>query len=72
MADEEVVIIGGARTPMADYVGAPGGGRLKDISAIELDAMATKDPSCFWEGKHGYGGNASAMVDEAAAIIISS
>ncbi|MBW2122178.1 MAG: thiolase family protein [Deltaproteobacteria bacterium] len=38
----EVVIIGGVRTPMADYVGAPGGGKFKDISAIELGAMVTK------------------------------
>ncbi|MBC8466461.1 MAG: thiolase family protein [Deltaproteobacteria bacterium] len=42
MANGEVVIIGGARTPMADYVGVPGGGKLKGISAIELGAMATK------------------------------
>ena len=40
--EKEVVIIGGARTPMADYVGAPGGGKLKDISAIELGAIATR------------------------------
>ena len=42
MAKGEVVVIGGARTPMADYVGVPGGGKLKGISAIELGAMATK------------------------------
>lgn len=42
MKPREVVIIGGVRTPMADYVGAPGGGRFKDISAIELGAIATK------------------------------
>jgi len=42
MKNREIVIIGGARTPMADYVGAPGGGKFKDISAIELGAIATK------------------------------
>ncbi|MBW1901369.1 MAG: thiolase family protein [Deltaproteobacteria bacterium] len=42
MQDVEVVIIGGVRTPMADYVGVPGGGKFKDISAIQLGAIATK------------------------------
>src|SRR3954470_9556144 len=34
---EEVFVIGGARTPMTDYVGA-----LKDISALELGAFAAR------------------------------
>jgi acetyl-CoA acetyltransferase family protein len=34
---EEALILGGARTPMADYVGA-----LQDVSALELGAQATK------------------------------
>ena len=42
MGVREVAILGGARTPMADYVGAPGGGKFKDISAIELGAFATR------------------------------
>ncbi len=42
MKSKEVVILEGARTPMADYVGAPGGGKLKDVSAIELGAIAAK------------------------------
>ncbi len=33
----EVMIVGGARTPMTDYVGA-----LKDISALELGAIAAR------------------------------
>jgi acetyl-CoA acetyltransferase family protein len=33
----EVLIIGGARTPMTDYVGA-----LKDVSALELGAIAAR------------------------------
>src|SRR3954471_4620897 len=33
----EVMILGGARTPMTDYVGA-----LKDLSAIELGAIAAR------------------------------
>ena len=37
MADEEVVILGGARTPMAEYVGA-----FKDVSALELGAHAAR------------------------------
>jgi acetyl-CoA acetyltransferase family protein len=34
---QEVVILGGARTPMAEYVGA-----FKDVSALELGAHATR------------------------------
>src|SRR6185295_13884982 len=37
MMSSEVFIVGGARTPMTDYVGA-----LKDISAIELGAIASR------------------------------
>ena len=36
MSQHEIVIVGGARTPMAEYVGA-----FKDVSAIELGARAT-------------------------------
>jgi acetyl-CoA acetyltransferase family protein len=39
MADE-IVILGGARTAMAEYVGTPGFGKFKDISAMELGARA--------------------------------
>jgi acetyl-CoA acetyltransferase family protein len=38
----EVVIVGGARTPMAEYVGTPGFGKFKDLSAIDLGAHAAK------------------------------
>ncbi|MCB9919301.1 MAG: acetyl-CoA C-acetyltransferase [Planctomycetes bacterium] len=38
----EIVITGGARTAMAEYSGTPGYGKLKDLSAIELAAAATK------------------------------
>src|SRR5262245_7408796 len=37
MHKPEVLIVGGARTPMTDYVGA-----LKDISALELGAVAAR------------------------------
>src|SRR3954453_4267903 len=37
MNKPEVMILGGARTPMTDYVGA-----LKDLSAIELGAIAAR------------------------------
>jgi acetyl-CoA acetyltransferase family protein len=37
MPTPEVFIIGGARTPMTDYVGA-----LKDVSALELGAIAAR------------------------------
>src|SRR5436305_8029208 len=37
MTKQDVLIIGGARTPMTDYVGA-----LKDISALELGAIAAR------------------------------
>jgi acetyl-CoA acetyltransferase family protein len=37
MTKPEVLIVGGARTPMTDYVGA-----LKDLSAIELGAIASR------------------------------
>jgi len=38
----EVVIVGGARTPMCEYSSTPGYGKLKDLSAIELGAHAAK------------------------------
>src|SRR3989304_207311 len=34
---EDVVILGGARTPMAEYVGS-----LKDLSALELGGLAAR------------------------------
>jgi acetyl-CoA acetyltransferase family protein len=37
MAQRDVVILGGARTPMAEYVGA-----FKDVSALELGAHAAR------------------------------
>ena len=37
MAKAEVLIVGGARTPMTDYVGA-----LKDVSALALGAIAAR------------------------------
>ena len=37
MTKPEVLIVGGARTPMTDYVGA-----LKDFSALELGAIASR------------------------------
>jgi acetyl-CoA acetyltransferase family protein len=36
----DIVIVGGARTPMAEYVGTPGFGKFKNLSAIELGAHA--------------------------------
>jgi acetyl-CoA acetyltransferase family protein len=39
---QDIVILGGARTPMAEYSGTPGFGLLKDLSAIELGAIATR------------------------------
>lgn len=40
--NHELVIVGGARTPMAEYSGTPGYGKLKGISAIDLAVHATK------------------------------
>ncbi|HEV3140135.1 MAG TPA: acetyl-CoA C-acetyltransferase [Vicinamibacterales bacterium] len=37
MSKPEVFVVGGARTPMTDYVGA-----LKDVSALELGAIAAR------------------------------
>src|SRR5882762_4243979 len=47
MAREEVVILNGARTPMTEWVGGRAGngkpgGALKDVSAIDLGAVAAK------------------------------
>ena len=39
---QEVVLVGGARTPMCEYVGTPGYGKFKDISAIDLAVHASK------------------------------
>jgi len=38
----DIVIVGGARTPMCEYSGTPGYGKLKGISAIDLAAHASK------------------------------
>jgi acetyl-CoA acetyltransferase family protein len=39
---QEFVILGGARTAMAEYAGTPGFGLFQDLSAIELGAIATR------------------------------
>lgn len=39
---QEIVIVGGARTPMCEYSGTPGYGKLKDVTAIDLAAHASK------------------------------
>jgi len=38
----DIAIVGGARTPMCEYSGTPGFGKLKDVSAIELGAHASR------------------------------
>jgi acetyl-CoA C-acetyltransferase/acetyl-CoA acyltransferase 2 len=38
----EIAIVGGARTPMCEYSGTPGYGKLKELSAIQLGAHAAK------------------------------
>jgi acetyl-CoA acyltransferase 2 len=47
MLDKKIVILGGARTPMAEWVGGKRGdgkpgGALKDVSAIDLGVVAAK------------------------------
>jgi acetyl-CoA acetyltransferase family protein len=42
MDKKEIVILGGARTAMAEYSGTPGFGKFKDVSAIDLCAAALK------------------------------
>ncbi len=39
---QDIVIVGGARTPMAEYSGTPGHGLLASLSAIELGAIASE------------------------------
>jgi hypothetical protein len=39
-----LTIVSGARTPMAEYSGTKGYGRLKDVSAIDLGAIALGHP----------------------------
>ncbi|MDA1264604.1 MAG: acetyl-CoA C-acetyltransferase [Planctomycetota bacterium] len=39
---QDVVIVAGARTPMAEYIGTPGFGKFKDVSALDLGAHAAK------------------------------
>ena len=38
----EIVLVGGARTAMCEYSGTPGYGKLKNVSAIDLAAHASK------------------------------
>jgi len=42
MSNHDLVILGGARTPMAEYSGTPGFGKLSGFSALELGTIATK------------------------------
>jgi acetyl-CoA acyltransferase 2 len=42
MSQHEIVLVGGARTPMCEYSGTPGYGKFKDITAIDLAAHASK------------------------------
>ena len=42
MSKHDLVILGGARTPMAEYSGTPGFGKLAGFSALELGTIATK------------------------------
>jgi acetyl-CoA acyltransferase 2 len=39
---KQLVIVGGARTPMCEYVGTPGYGKFRDTSAIDLAVHASK------------------------------
>jgi len=41
--EQDIVIIGGARTPLAEYSGTPGFGALAEVSAIELGALASQE-----------------------------
>jgi len=42
MSKHDLVILGGARTPMAEYSGTPGFGKLAGFTALELGTIATK------------------------------
>ncbi|MBI1379471.1 MAG: acetyl-CoA C-acyltransferase [Planctomycetaceae bacterium] len=42
MSQQQIVLVGGARTAMCEYSGTPGYGKFKDISAIDLGAHAAK------------------------------
>ena len=42
MSTHDLVILGGARTPMAEYSGTPGFGKLAGFTALELGTIATK------------------------------
>jgi acetyl-CoA acyltransferase 2 len=39
---KDIAIVGGARTPMCEYSGTPGFGKLKDVTAIDLGAHASR------------------------------
>ena len=42
MTQSDLVLLGGARTPMAEYSGTPGYGKLAGFSALDLGVHATK------------------------------
>ncbi len=42
MTNPDLVILGGARTPMAEYLGTPGHGKLAGLTALDLGVHATK------------------------------
>lgn len=64
----DLVIVAGARTPMAEYTGA-----LNDMSAIDLGAIASRaaiERSGFSKEGSVTAGNASGIVDGAAAVVV--
>jgi len=42
MSGDEIVLVAGARTAWAEYAGTPGFGAFKDITAVELAAVAAR------------------------------
>ena len=41
--NKQIEILGGVRTAMSEYIGTPGAGKFKDLSAIELGARAVRE-----------------------------
>ena len=42
MSDHTIVIVNGARTAMAEYIGTPGYGKLAHLNAMDLGGIAGK------------------------------
>ena len=71
----DLVIVGGARTAMAEYSGTPGFGKFKDVTAIDLADGSIerlediKGPALYFVTSLAYDAEGDAATEEAHARV---